>query len=153
LQVLGGRIKSGIVSSGLDSNIGGIDLYGSTTNAGRRNWSIRPESTITGMLGFWVSADNTTEPSAQVVSIDSSGKVGIGTSSPNTALSVVGGISGGVVTATSDVALPSVATNGYLRLVGQYQAGTGRGGTIQLGGRSYSDIGNVGAFLISGESN
>jgi hypothetical protein len=80
------------------------------------------------------------------------GNVGIGTTGPNTALSVVGGISGGVVTATSAIALPSVATNGYLRLIGEYQAGSGRGGTIQLGGRSFSDAGNVGAFLISANS-
>ena len=79
-------------------------------------------------------------------------RVGMNTSSPNTALSVVGGIGGGVVTTTGEIALPSVATNGYLRLVGQYQSGTGRGGTIQLGGRSFSDSGNVGAFLISANS-
>ena len=86
------------------------------------------------------------------VFVSSAGLVGIGTTGPNTTLSVVGGISGGVVTETSAIALPSVATNGYLRLVGAYQQGSGRGGTIQLGGRSFSDSGNVGAFLISANS-
>jgi hypothetical protein len=94
---------------------------------------------------------NGSAPANSIV-LDSSGRLGFGTSGPNTALSVVGGISGGIVAATSDIALPSVATNGYLRLVGQYQSGTGRGGTIQLGGRSFSDSGNVGAFLISANS-
>ena len=82
LQVAGGRIKSGLLGSSDTSNIGGIDLYATTDNSDRRNWSIRPESTYTGTLGFWVSGANNSEPSSQVVSIHASGNVGIGTSLP-----------------------------------------------------------------------
>ena len=87
-QVFGGRIKSGALANGSNANIGGIDFYASTTNVARRNWSIRPEATNSGTLGFLVSADNTTEPSTQVVSLDSSGKVGIGTQIPTQLLTL-----------------------------------------------------------------
>jgi hypothetical protein len=80
--------------------------------------------------------------------------LGIGTTAPLTPLAVSGGITGGnAVTPNADIAFPSAANNGYLRLIGGYQVGTGTGGTIQLGGRSYSDSGNVGAFLISANTN
>ena len=79
LQVAGGRIKSGILGSSDTSNIGGIDLYATTDNSDRRNWSIKPESTYTGVLGFWVSGTNDSEPSSQMFSLTSSGNAGVKT--------------------------------------------------------------------------
>ena len=79
LQVAGGRIKSGLLGSSDTSNIGGIDLYATTDNSDRRNWSIKPESTYTGVLGFWVSGANNSEPSSQMFSLTSSGNAGVKT--------------------------------------------------------------------------
>jgi len=90
LQVIGGVIKSGLVNSANTANIGGLTMYASTDAAGRRNWAIRPESTAQGTLGIWVSSANNTEPlsGTQVVSVNSSGNLGIGTTSPGARLDI-----------------------------------------------------------------
>jgi hypothetical protein len=85
--------------------------------------------------------------------VKSDGKVGIGNSVPLTSLAVTGGITGGNTAVTgTEVAFPSAQANAYLRLLGNYQVGAGRGGTIQLGGKSFSDSGTISSFLISAES-
>jgi hypothetical protein len=79
--------------------------------------------------------------------------VGIGTTSPNVALTVnSGAISAGALVPTSDIAFPSAHGNGFFRAVGNYNQGAGVGGTLQLGGKSYTDSGFIGAFLISAVS-
>jgi hypothetical protein len=76
--------------------------------------------------------------------------VGIGTVSPNVGLTVNSkSISVGNVVPTADIAFPSAYLNGFFRAVGNYQVGSGVGGTIQLGGKSYTDSGINAAFLIS----
>ena len=84
---------------------------------------------------------------------DASGNVGIGTSSPNVGLTVSAkAVSAGYVVSNVDIAFPSAYSNGFFRAVGNYQVGSGVGGTIQLGGKSYSDSGINAAFLISAVS-
>jgi hypothetical protein len=122
LQVVGGPIKSGLLNSSVDANIGGIEMYASTSFSGRRNWAIRPESTNPGTLGFFVSSANNTEPNSgtQVVSIDSSGNVGIGTSSPDEELDVNGNVAiGSTSDAFSEIRFfNSTATAGTTRIRG-----------------------------------
>jgi hypothetical protein len=80
-------------------------------------------------------------------------RLAIGTTSPSAKLTIAdGAVSAGIVIPTSDIAFPSAYANGFFRAVGGYNVGGGVGGTIQLGGRSYTDPGNVGAFLISAVS-
>jgi hypothetical protein len=80
LQAVGGYVASGKLSSASSGNIGGLLMYCSTDNAGRRSWGLKAESGLTGVLGFWVSSANNTEPfsGSQVMSLDSSGNVGVG---------------------------------------------------------------------------
>jgi len=98
LQVVGTRIASGKLNSSDTGDIGGLDMYASTDYADRRNWTIRPESTNLGMLGFWVSPSNSTESAfaAQVMGISKEGDVGIGTTSPDARLHVAKSNSSGI---------------------------------------------------------
>jgi len=92
LQVAGGYIKNGILNSSSTSDIGGLLLYCSNDNSGRRSWAIKSESTLTGTLGFWVSSANNTEPlsGTQVMSLNAAGNVGIGTTDPTDKFTVYG---------------------------------------------------------------
>ena len=82
--------------------------------------------------------------------LNSSGNLGIGTASPNVGLTVnAKAVSAGYVISNADIAFPSAYSNGFFRAVGNYQVGSGVGGTIQLGGKSYTDSGINAAFLIS----
>lgn len=119
-----------------------------------------------GAPGLYISGDANTgvfSPSADALAlstggserlrITSAGLVGVGTSVPLTPLAVSGGITGGNTAVTNaEIAFPSAQANAYLRLLGNYQVGAGRGGTIQLGGKSFSDSGTISSFLISAES-
>jgi hypothetical protein len=80
LQAVGGYVASGKLASASSGNIGGLLMYCSTDNGGRRSWGLKAESGLTGVLGFWVSSANNTEPfsGSQVMSIDASGNVGVG---------------------------------------------------------------------------
>ncbi len=81
------------------------------------------------------------------------GKLGLGTSSPNVGLTISSqAVSTGAVIPNADIAFPSAYANGFFRALGNYNQGAGVGGTIQLGGKSYTDSGFVGAFLISAVS-
>jgi hypothetical protein len=83
LQAVGGYVASGKLSSASSGNIGGLLMYCSTDNAGRRSWGLKAESGLTGVLGFWVSSANNTEPfsGSQVMSLDTSGNLLVGTTS------------------------------------------------------------------------
>jgi hypothetical protein len=95
---------------------------------------------------------NTSAPANSLV-VDSSGRVGIGITAPNVALTVGGGaVSAGAQIPNSDIGLPAAYANGFFRAVGNYNQGAGVGGTLQLGGKSYTDSGFIGAFLISAVS-
>jgi hypothetical protein len=91
MQVVGSAGDSAVfgginAGTGL-GNIGGIQLGTVTDTADRRVWGIKAESTIAGMLGFWRSSNNASEAfsGTQVVSIDGSGNLLVGTTSGNTA--------------------------------------------------------------------
>jgi hypothetical protein len=94
LHVVGGvgdtALFGGINAGTSTENIGGIQLGTSTDTASRRVWGVKAESALAGNLGVWVSADNASSAfsGTQVVSIDSSGNVGIGTSSPSARLHI-----------------------------------------------------------------
>jgi hypothetical protein len=115
-----GFIKSGLVNNSDNAKIGGIALYGATTSVSRRSWAILPESALPGTLGFWVSSANNTEPTSgtQVVSINSSGNVGLGTSNPTFKLDAHGGV---------DTTFTNLPTNLRLANNGTIAAGLGAG--------------------------
>ena len=107
-------------------------------------------ATADNKLQFTAQHQDTITPA---MTLDGSGRLGIGTQSPNVALTINGGaVSTGALIPTSDIAFPSAYGNGFFRAVGNYNQGAGTGGTIQLGGKSYTDSGFVGAFLISAVS-
>ena len=80
LQAVGGYVASGRLGSASTGDIGGLLMYCSTDNGGRRSWGLKAESGLTGVLGFWVSSANNTEPfsGSQVMSLDASGRLGVG---------------------------------------------------------------------------
>jgi hypothetical protein len=86
LQAVGGYVASGKLSSASSGNIGGLLMYCSTDNAGRRSWGLKAESGLTGVLGFWVSSANNTEPfsGSQVMSLDTSGNLLVGLAAAGT---------------------------------------------------------------------
>jgi hypothetical protein len=86
LQAVGGYVASGKLASASSGDIGGLLMYCSTDNGGRRSWGLRAESASTGILGFWVSSANNTEPfsGSQVMSLDASGNLLVGTTSLGT---------------------------------------------------------------------
>jgi hypothetical protein len=59
-----------------------------TLSGNRRNWAISPEYDAAGALSFTCGASEGASPSSTKMIIDSSGNVGIGTSSPSALLSV-----------------------------------------------------------------
>ena len=80
LQAVGGYVASGKLASASSGDIGGLLMYCSTDNGGRRSWGLKAESGTTGVLGFWLSSANNTEPfsGTQVMSLDASGNWIIG---------------------------------------------------------------------------
>ena len=83
LQAVGGYVASGKLASASSGDIGGLLMYCSTDNGGRRSWGLKAESGTTGVLGFWLSSANNTEPfsGTQVMSLDASGNLLVGTTS------------------------------------------------------------------------
>ena len=83
LQAVGGYVASGKLASASTGDIGGLLMYCSTDNGGRRSWGLKAESGTTGVLGFWLSSANNTEPfsGTQVMSLDASGNLLVGTTS------------------------------------------------------------------------
>ena len=81
LQAVGGYVASGKLASASSGDIGGLLMYCSTDNGGRRSWGLKAESGTTGVLGFWLSSANNTEPfsGTQVMSLDASGNLLVGT--------------------------------------------------------------------------
>ena len=164
-QVSGNGIKDGSISNVDINSSAVIDGSKISPNFGSQNTTTTGTSTAASFIpssstvptnGIYLPAANSVAISTngtERMRLDSSGRLGLGTSSPLTPLAVSGGITGGNTAVTnSEIAFPSAQANAYLRLLGNYQAGAGRGGTIQLGGKSWSDIGTIGAFLISAES-
>jgi hypothetical protein len=139
----GGAISLG----GVYHNNGDVAAFGQI--AGRKE-----NSTSNDLSGYLQFATNTGGGTmAERLRIDAAGRVGIGTTSPNVALTVNGGaVSAGAQIPNSDIGLPAAHANGFFRAVGNYNQGAGVGGTLQLGGKSYTDTGFIGAFLISAVS-
>ena len=81
LQAVGGYVASGKLASASSGDIGGLLMYCSTDNGGRRSWGLKAESGTTGVLGFWLSSANNTEPfsGTQVMSLDASANLLVGT--------------------------------------------------------------------------
>lgn len=130
LQVLGGPVAIGQLTNTSSANIAQLLLYASTDNADRRNWSIRPEATLPGTLGFSVSANNSTEATTQVMSISKEGNVGIGTTAPTALLSVAGTASiTGAVTNASLTTSSAVFSDANKRLVSTGLVTLAQGGT------------------------
>ena len=86
LQAVGGYVASGKLASASSGDIGGLLMYCSTDNGGRRSWGLKAESGTTGVLGFWLSSANNTEPfsGTQVMSLDASGNLLVGLTTAGT---------------------------------------------------------------------
>lgn len=79
------------------SSVGGstFGLYNTASNTDNRNWALKLNANNYGDLGFFVSSSNGGNPESGSIPmlINKSGNVGIGTTSPTTALDVNGVIS------------------------------------------------------------
>ena len=96
----------GNIGGAAATSIGGITLGSLNDTAARRAWGIKTESTNAGQLGIFCAASNSTGPFAgtEVVSINSSGNFGIGSTTPGAKLAVSSGAVGLIASFSDGIA-------------------------------------------------
>ena len=145
LQAVGGYVASGKLASASSGDIGGLLMYCSTDNGGRRSWGLKAESGTTGVLGFWLSSANNTEPfsGTQVMSLDASGNLLVGTTTNTNGSRVfVRGIGTSpalaLQSATGDVAMPGLVIGKFdnnsttSQIIAQFTINNGAAGSGQI---------------------
>ena len=145
LQAVGGYVASGKLASASSGDIGGLLMYCSTDNGGRRSWGLKAESGTTGVLGFWLSSANNTEPfsGTQVMSLDASGNLLVGTTTNTNGSRVfVRGIGTSpalaLQSATGDVAMPGLVIGKFdnnsttSQIIAQFTINNGVAGSGQI---------------------
>ena len=145
LQAVGGYVASGKLASASSGDIGGLLMYCSTDNGGRRSWGLKAESGTTGVLGFWLSSANNTEPfsGTQVMSLDASANLLVGTTTNTNGSRVfVRGIGTSpalaLQSATGDVAMPGLVIGKFdnnsttSQIIAQFTINNGAAGSGQI---------------------
>ena len=95
VEIEAGNISTGLPQftvKGKDNDLTGIGLVAYGSNASHRNWGIAANQSVAGALNIGYTANATNAPSTGNITsallIDSSGKVGIGTTSPQQKLHI-----------------------------------------------------------------
>ena len=114
LHVAGGTdANNGQLRVESTGNIPGVTFYSAATDSGARNWGLFANSGTFGHLVLQVGTAQGTAPSATKLVIDSSGKVGIGSTTPYAVLDVAGNAVIADNLSTSYVTGTSTATSSF----------------------------------------
>jgi hypothetical protein len=140
----------------------GIQFDYTTSQAASRRWTLRNDSTAFGDLCFGQSTTQTGATFADKACFDASGKMGVGTASPETTLETAGSFKSGTTAwptslagiSAGRAALTGASANAYLILHDDtaVAANTGPGGILFTGRTSASAFGYLGSIQFLKEN-